>query len=218
MATDEGQQATGGFTRRTVLRGGLLAGAGVATAGAMSGILTGTAKAATTPKPQPGWSWCNYCATMWWFAGQNDSACASHYAPLGIHDTPGPSEVYNLYNNIGGLNNKSNPQPGWRWCHDCQGLFWGGNGGVCRGNGYGSHVAGSGTSYDLYFNISGKNTTTNPQAYWRWCKLCSLLYSQGPSGDTAGACPAYDGVVNDNPHVAGSSTNYCIYWGVRGGS
>jgi hypothetical protein len=92
------------------------------------------------------------------------------------------------------------------------GLFWGGNGGVCQGNGtsgngvvqLGAHEAG-GTNYDLLFNGSGLSGSTNPQAYWRYCVQCSLLYWQGASGTEAGACPAgvkhYDG---------GSSTNYNV--------
>jgi len=108
---------------------GLLAGAGVVTAGAMSAVLTGTARAAT-PEPQPGWAWCEYCATMWWAAGQSNSWCAApdhtqHGYRKGAYN-------YELYNGYGGLNDNSNPQPNWRWCDYCMGLFWGQGSGVIR--------------------------------------------------------------------------------------
>ena len=199
-----------------MLRSGLLAGTAVASAGAMSAIFAGPAKAAT-PDPQPDWGYCKYCATMWWTPGQANSACAAYGSPIGskgwgTHGVSSGSSNYAMYNNQGGLTNKSNPQPNWRWCNYCQGLFWGGNGGVCQGNEIsgngvvqlGAHEAG-GTNYDLLFNGSGLNGSTNPQAYWRYCVQCSLLYWQGASGTEAGACPAgvkhYDG---------GSSTNYNV--------
>ncbi len=195
-----------------MLRGGLLAGAGVATAGAMSAILTGTAKA-STPSPQYGWGYCKYCATMWWTPGESSSFCAAYNEAN--HGVGSGSYNYGLYNGISGLVNSSNPQPGWHWCKACQGLFWGGFSGVCRATylSFGPHVPG-GTVYDLYFNTTG-------QPYWRWCKECSLLYWQGSSGSTAGYCPAgiafqgfgYSTPVPGSPHIAGSATVYDIGWG-----
>jgi hypothetical protein len=216
MAADEGQQAIGGFSRRSVLRGGLLAGAGVATVGAMSAVLTGTAKAAT-PDPQPGWGYCRYCATMWWTAGESGSHCPGSDTPDGLHHVSSGSYDYRQYN---GASSGSSPQVNWRWCSACQGMFWGT--GVCYGNTrpgdyYGPHTAGT-TNYNLYFNGGGLNSTTDPQAYWRWCGLCSLLYWQGSSGSTAGACAANStstsgpGYPPFGPHNAGSSTVYDMYW------
>jgi hypothetical protein len=122
MAAGQGQQAIDGVSRRRVLRSGLLAGAGVVTAGAMSAVLTGTARAAT-PEPQPGWAWCEYCATMFWAADESTSWCASpshtqHSYRKGAYN-------YELYNGYGGLNNNSNPQPYWRYCDYCQGAVLG---------------------------------------------------------------------------------------------
>lgn len=204
MPTDEGLQSGGGFTRRGVLRGGLLAGAGVLAAGATSAALAGTAHA-STPNPQPDWGFCRYCTTMWWTPGVNNSACAAPDAPAGlvnqIHGVSAGSYNYLLPNGLGGTN-KSNPQPNWRWCTKCMGLFWGGYDGGCEAQG--AHQAGN-TSYDVYWN-GVLEITSSPQAYWRWCGQCSLLYWQGPSGTEAGYCP--DGT----PHVAGSSTNYSLSW------
>jgi hypothetical protein len=210
MATDEGQRAIGGFSRRSVLRGGLLAGAGVATMGAMSAVLTGTAKA--TDNPQTGWGYCHYCATMFWVAGAATSACEG--SPNLRHNAASGSYNYGLINSQPGLNNNSKPQPNWRWCAPCQGLFWGGFGGVCfAASAPGEpHVAG-GTSYDLYFNEPGNlGVTTNPQAYWRWCIFCSLLYWQGPSGQSAGVCPAQPFGVGSAHYDNDSGTNYITDW------
>jgi hypothetical protein len=143
MAAGQGQQAIDGVSRRRVLRGGLLAGAGVVTAGAMSAILTGTARAGT-----------------------------------------------------------AEPQPGWRWCDYCMGLFWGPSSRqYCLGN-RGPHVAGSGTIYDLYIGYGG-------QQYWRWCGNCALLFwaDSSAANAQAGYCPS-----NYSHHVAGSGTNYCVAW------
>jgi len=206
MATDEEQRAFDGISRRSVLRGGLLAGAGVATVGAMSVVLTGTANAAA-PNPQPGWGYCIYCRIMWWVKGQPNIGCPGNLG--GNHAVAAGYYNYELYNNISGLNNKSNPQPGWRWCKNCHGLFWGGKSGHCyAAYNIGPHVAGSGTSYDTYWNLGGHS---DPQPNWRWCQNCSLLYWQGASGTEAGYCPILDPNLNYQ-HLAGSSTNYNLYW------
>ncbi len=189
MQKNDGQRAVDGISRRSVLRGGLLAGAGVATVGAMSAICTGTAKA-STPSPQYDWGWCQYCSTMWWTPGQSNSACEGPYAPLRSdgfksHVVGGGSYNYGLYNGIPNLVNTSNPQPDWRWCDACQGLFWGGFPGHCAGKGINPntntlspHTQG-GTSYDIYLNTTG-------QAYWRFCGLCSLLRSTSVTVQAAG--------------------------------
>jgi hypothetical protein len=211
VAMDEGQRAIDGISRRNVLRGGLLAGAGLATVGAVSGVLTGTAKA-STPNPQPDWGWCQYCATMWWTPGRSGSSCSSPEAPNGLHAVGSGSYNYYQVNNQSTDTPTGNPQSDWYWCTKCQGLFWGGSTdddpGVCWGNTLFGHVGG-GTNYDLWHD---KNPTTGVQLYWRWCENCYLLYYQGPSGTTAGSCP---GRLRDGSayHTAGSSTVYDMEWG-----
>jgi hypothetical protein len=44
---------------------------------------------------------------------------------------------------------KSGIQDGWRWCHKCQGLFWGGGAPTSHCPSGGLHVVGSATSYNL---------------------------------------------------------------------
>jgi hypothetical protein len=169
-----------------------------------------------TPDPQPGWGYCRYCATMWWTAGESGSHCPGSDTPDGLHHVSSGSYDYMQYN---GAASGSSPQVNWRWCSACQGMFWGT--GFCYGNrvpGYwGPHKAGT-TNYNLYFNGGGLSSTTDPQAYWRWCGLCSLLYWQGLSGSTAGACAANSVSTSGptyppfGPHNAGSSTVYDMYW------
>lgn len=194
-----------------MLRGGLLAAAGVTTVGATSVVFTGTAQAATA-NPQTGWGYCHYCSVMFWVAGKANSVCPGN----GTHGEGSGSYNYALYNSYTGLNNNSQPQPNWRWCHLCQGLFWGGDGGVCGGNnaaigapGIGPHAVGV-TSYDLYWNLGG-GSTSNPQPYWRWCQQCSLLFWAGPSGNDAGLCPISYQIGSLLEHAAGSSTSYEMY-------
>jgi len=207
VAIDEGQPTVDGISRRGILRGGLLAGAGVAAVGAMSAVFTGTAKA--TVSPQYGWGYCENCATMWWTAGRSSSVCANFNVTPNRHAVGSGSFNYGPYNGIAGLVSSSNPQPNWRWCNACQGLFWGGgNGGFCSGTGS-THVAG-GTNYDLYWG-SGQGG----QAYWRWCGLCSLLFWPGASESIGGYCPSYRNTRDPQgigPHSAGSTTIYDIGW------
>jgi hypothetical protein len=148
---------------------------------------------------------------MWWTKGQSSSACAATNRPAPYtHAVSSGSYNYGLYNGMSGLVNSSNPQPNWRWCTNCQGLFWGGDTGVCASSGdsHQPHVAG-GTSYDLYWGPG-----QGGQTYWRWCQLCSLLYWQGASGSGGGYCPSYPTVRDPGaigPHEAGA-TVYDIGW------
>jgi hypothetical protein len=195
-----------------VLRGGLLVGTGVATVGAMSAVLTRTAKAET---PQSGWGYCTLCTSMWWTAGKSGSHCAYDTVTQsnGQHASGSGGYDYGLYYNLTGLVNTSNPQPKWRFCTACQGLFFGGNGGRCAALGWagtpGAHVAG-GTSYDLYWGGSPG------QSDWHYCGNCSLLYFTQASDGVAGWCPWGIGVMGTNgarngePHQLGSNTNYDI--------
>jgi hypothetical protein len=164
----------------------------------MSAVLTGTAKASSTPNPQYGWGFCHYCNGMWYTPGQSGSACASSASPHGKHAVASGSLNYGLHNGIPGLVNTSDPQPNWSWCFACQGLYWTGNIGVCAGEWNGTaylvHAKGQ-TNYDMYFNTTG-------QAYWEWCTNCSLLYYQGNSIDPVGACPYYL-LSGGGPHLGG---------------
>jgi hypothetical protein len=170
--------------------------------GAASAFLTGTAKAASSGW-QPDWAFCIFCNALWWADGSSLGACPGNDTGHGI-----ATGDYNYTVNYGrsGLNNSSDPQPDWRWCNQCYGLFWGGNGGSCWGNrhGAGPHNAGI-TNYDLFWNSSGIDTQTN----WRWCGNCSLIFWQGSSPTGTGSCAA---APSQGPHWDGSDTIYQMDW------
>jgi hypothetical protein len=172
MAAHKNQHAIEEITRRGVLRSGLLAGAGVATVGAASAVLTGTAKAAT-PEPQSGWGYCIYCATMWWVPGRSNSACVGSNSPNGEHNYGAGNYNYSIYNGPGYNQNTSPqgnwtycsdfgltgtyPQPYWRWCTQCHLLFW---------SGAGSRNAGACPKFPPSPSTPHQGGSTNYDAWW----------------------------------------------------
>ena len=98
-----------------------------------------------------------------------------------------------------------NPYPlaqgDWRWCHKCQGLFFGGNpGSVCPAGG--AHDATGSGNYALATQggASGQND-------WRWCHKCQGLFFGGNPGPV---CPA------GGAHDATGSGNYVLVDNVAG--
>jgi len=75
-------------------------------------------------------------------------------------------------------------QSNWRWCHKCEGMYFGGSPtqGVCAAGGTHDHT-GSG-DYKLVNNAWGSSA----QANWHWCNKCQLIHFSGNA--TQGACPA----------------------------
>jgi hypothetical protein len=210
MAAHEERRITDGIKRRSVLRGGLLVGVGLATAGVASAALTETAKAAS---PQPNWAYCKYCNGMWYTA--NGSAwCPAFGHRRGAHSSS-TSYNYELFNSSSGGGGSSGYQGNWAWCSQCAGLFTTlhpGNS-SCPGFGTSTTDAGPHTSvgswqYFLWINpVSGNN----PQPGWRWCGNCDGLYFQGSSGTEAGVCPY--GYPNNGKHVEGpGSDQYSVDW------
>jgi hypothetical protein len=193
-----------------VLRGGLLVGAGLATAGVASAALTGTAKAVSSP--QLNWAWCEYCEGMWF---TNDStnpvgACPATY----IGHTSTNSHNYELFNSSGGGGISPGYQGSWNWCYLCEGLFttlhtpsWcPGTSTDKGGEATGSHKTGILTYY-LWINPV---TGTNPQPGWRWCHNCQGLYYQGSEGTSEGICPAPS--IWMGHHNGAGSDIYAIDW------
>ena len=79
----------------------------------------------------------------------------------------------------------TSPQPGWRWCSVCQGLFFAGHGtGACPAGGTGHDESGSG-DYAL-----DQAPDSPGQHGWRWCNVCQGLFF---AGNGAGVCPAGGG-------------------------
>jgi hypothetical protein len=208
-----------GLSRRSVLRAGLLAGAGLAAAGAASAALTGTARAAGD---QSTWAWCGYCQGMWYagFVYSQPSQLNSN-RNLGVCPENGTgghlltndsSFNYLLGYNLG--NTGSQPQGGWLWCGACMGLYTSlHSASVCPAGG--THLNGGGPldpngTSDDYYLYHDQPVTSNPQAYWRWCDLCQGLYFQGNnSNQTNGICPYY-GVGGGRHQMGNGSYNYEI--------
>jgi hypothetical protein len=101
----------------------------------------------------------------------------------------------------------------WRWCNQCQGLFWG-SGQVnshCAGNvitpqvSSGPHAFGSSTSYLMAYGAYWSGASL--QAGWHWCTVCQVLFHPS-SGTTGGVCP----VNFSSPH-RGGGTNYVLFVG-----
>jgi hypothetical protein len=92
-------------------------------------------------------------------------------------------------------------QPGqsnWRWCSNCQGLFFAGNPtlGVCPAGG--AHTDAGSDNYVLPDLASGQPGQSN----WRWCSNCQGLFFAG--GPTLGVCPA------GGAHTDAGSDNYVL--------
>jgi len=92
-------------------------------------------------------------------------------------------------------------QNGWRWCRQCQGLWFGGNPtlGVCPATGTAGHsFVGSGN-----YTVPTLDDFFHGQEGWFWCTRCEGLY-YNLSG-TTGNCPAGPG-----GHDRGDSDEYAL--------
>jgi hypothetical protein len=74
-------------------------------------------------------------------------------------------------------------QSNWRWCHKCQGLFFGGNPGPVCPKGGAHDKTGSG-NYSLLHNAP---IVPGQQSNWRWCNKCQGLFF---GGNPNPVCPA----------------------------
>jgi hypothetical protein len=86
-----------------------------------------------------------------------------------------------------------NVQDNWRWCHKCQGLFFGGNPGSHCPAGGAHDSAGSG-DYFLVLNTDG----AFGQANWRWCHKCQGMFFGGNPGSHCPAGGAHDSAGSGN--------------------
>jgi len=94
-------------------------------------------------------------------------------------------------------------QDNWRWCLQCEGLWFNGNvrWGRCP------------AAYRHTFKVSGNYVLpyapASGQDNWRWCLKCEGLWFSGTGG--AGVCPAGNG------HVSRGSGNYVLSFAPAGG-
>jgi hypothetical protein len=126
---------------------------------------------------QDDWRWCKNCQGLF-FSGGQDSAgrCPFIPRPGGPH-VKGVSGNYALAHNTASFSG----QKDWRWCKNCQGLFFAdgqNSAGKCPGGG--QHVTGASGDYALALNAPG----FPGQKDWRLCKKCQGLFFS-----SAGKCP-----------------------------
>jgi hypothetical protein len=127
---------------------------------------------------QSGWKWCKRCAAMF-YAGNGLAAthCPAYNSanPRSSrqHDPTGSGD-YSL--NYGSA---APGQHGWRWCVQCQGLFYGRNdGGSCPAVPGSPHKAAAQPGDYVVKMLSGK--AAGAQLGWCWCKKCQGLFFAGP--------------------------------------
>ena len=78
-------------------------------------------------------------------------------------------------------------QAGWRWCHKCQGLFFGPNpGSHCPAGGAHENVG------SANYSLRNQNALAPGQHGWRWCHKCQGLYFAGNPGSHCPAGGAHD--------------------------
>ncbi|WP_308809772.1 M57 family metalloprotease [Archangium lansingense] len=102
-------------------------------------------------------------------------------------------------------------QSNWRWCHKCQGLFFGSNpGSKCPAGGAHENV-GSG-NYHLGHSLA---STTGWQSNWRWCNKCQGLFFGGNPGSVCPTGGAHDATGSGDYHLlhdAGSAPDLQSNW------
>jgi hypothetical protein len=140
---------------------------------------------------QDNWRWCSKCEGLWWAGDTTHGVCP---ADKKEHVLDGSSN-YTLLSNT---DPAASGQDNWRWCSQCEGLWWAGDTthGVCPANGAGHSLQGSG-DYEIAFHLAiGQNN-------WRWCSQCEGLWWAG--GATHGVCPA-----NGAGHSLQGSGDYAL--------
>jgi hypothetical protein len=180
------------LNRRMLLRGGLVAGAGLAVAGLGTVGLTGVAEAALTFQTQFYWAYCNDCTILWYTDNKTPGVC-----PAGGGHVKAPSFSYELRYKVSGTGGPSY-QPGWNWCTKCQCLFFANNASEssCPAIEFGGPHTTGGFAYSVLYNDAVAGSS---QGGWSWCGQCQGLFNA--AGGIGGVCP---GSIGGGPHVSGS--------------
>src|SRR5262249_46366225 len=92
-------------------------------------------------------------------------------------------------------------QDNWRWCHKCQGLFFGGNPGSFCPPGH-QHDSWGSANYSLVLNMPAFPGQHN----WRWCRKCQGLFFAGNPGSV---CPT------GGQHDSTGSSDYALMVSIR---
>jgi hypothetical protein len=153
---------------------------------------------------QPDWRWCNRCHGLFYGPSAPQSRCPAG----GPH--AGPSETgswnYSVLRPVAEA--PGNAQGEWRWCSNCQGLFYGPSVAKSRCPAGGTHASPSESGSWSYAIYNDGASDPHRQADWRWCSNCQGLY-YGPEVARS-ACPA--GGQHASPSESGSS-NYSLIHG-----
>lgn len=214
----ENMQERGELGRRTLLRTGLLTGAGAVVVGIAGSALARSAGAARFPgslaaprratltSSQQGvfsqdlWAWCKRCRGLFYWPNQSASWCPAPEG--GRHDGSG-SYNYALVVNPGATGTTSYVQAQWAWCNQCQGLFYGPHQSAswCPAR-PDTHHDGSG-SYDYIVVLAPVPDPGDGQLDWAWCSKCQGLFYRPQQ--SASWCPAsgqHNGSASDDYFVA----------------
>jgi hypothetical protein len=123
--------------------------------------------------------------------------CAAPYANFGrelSHDVQSighGSGDYSLVQNI----SVASGQDDWRWCCNCQLLFFAGAGSMGKCHAGGEHQSCWSGNYSLVMTVG--------QIHWRWCRNCQGLFF-APDGSANGVCPV------GGAHDPSESGNYSL--------
>jgi hypothetical protein len=214
-----------GLSRRALMRNGLLVGLGATVAVTALPALAGTALAehldetvniyptegngSFTAYPcQPDWWYCVRCFGIY----HSDNDAAGGVCPaIGQHQNDTNYTNYCIPHDMGSISaSTGGVQSGWRWCVNCQGLFWGSAAAESWCPAGGRHVVTTsaevydlpyGDPYEFVLALTGEQPPTQPD--WLYCVKCrGLFYGHGGTSD--GVCPKDGG-----PHSQYSgSSNY----------
>ena len=175
--------------RRNLLRTGLLVGLGIGVVGAASPLLTGRAlaepaAAAASGDQQSGWKWCVKCQGL--FYGVDSAHVSASKCPAGSSHSTSGSGTYIMFF-LGSVIFLGDPQPGWKWCVRCQGLFYGPDSAHVSASkcpAGGSHTNGA-TDY-VMFAPGGQPGQTG----WKYCSKCQGAFFGVDSAHVlASKCP-----------------------------
>ena len=129
---------------------------------------------------QPGWNWCYLCQGLFYSGNASQGVCPGNGgAPHAAQGLLGSQWSYAVLtgDDIAGA------QPGWRWCRNCQGLFYSLNPTSVCPAGFAHNSNGSGP-----YSLQTSDSVPGTQGEWRWCKNCQGLFYAGHGSQ--GACPA----------------------------
>jgi hypothetical protein len=134
---------------------------------------------------QRDWRWCDRCQGLYFGGGWADSRC-----PAGGTHRPADESHSGDYSLPMDAIVAVDRQGGWRWCNQCQGLFYGPAVANSHCPAGGAHALPSqigSSDYSPFHNVAA-----NPgrQSDWRWCDKCQGMFF-GP-GTAASRCPAGD--------------------------